>query len=300
MNWTNTAILSAAILGMVNIIDSHLISKRMPSIRAFLIPLSIIHLTAGLIVFYLFPLPEGIGRLPVLVAVASGVIRTAAASIMLYMLKREDVARVIPVVYTYPIFVAIIAIPLLGETLHYLEWLAVIAVVAGAVIVAAEHSISGSADKMGKPFLFLFVSSLLMAVADISAKYSLAHISFWNLFSLVSFSMSGIFLLFSIRPHVLRELREMKRKRVAIGFFAFSETMAPIGIVLSYWAMQRGPVSLVSAIIGSRPVFVAIYSLILGMIFPGFLIRSTIKRTLVLRLIATALIFGGISMIYLT
>ena len=300
MNWTSTAILSAAILGMVNIIDSHLISKRMPSIRAFLIPLSIIHLTVGLIVFYLFPLPEGIGILPVLVAVASGLFRTAAASIMLYMLKREDVARVIPVVYTYPIFVAVIAIPLLGETLHYLEWLAVIAVVAGAVIVAAEHSISGSADKIGKPFLFLFVSSLLMAVADISAKYSLAYISFWNLFSLVSFSMSGIFLLFSIRPQVFRELREMKRKRVAISLIAFSEMMAPIGIVLSYWAMQRGPVSLVSTIISSRPVFVAIYSLLLGMVFPGFLIRSAIKRTLILRLLATAMIVGGISMIYLT
>ena len=76
--------------------------------------------------------------------------------------------------------------------------------------------------------------------------------------------------------------------------------MAMIGIVLSYWAVQRGPVSLVSTIISSRPVFVAIYSFLLGMIFPGFLIRSAIKRALLLRLLATAMIVGGLSIIYLT
>ena len=300
MNWTGAATLSAAILSLVNVIDSHLVSRRFPSLQAFLVPISIIHLTTGLIAFLLFPLPKGVGIIPLLVALSSGILRTAAVSIMLYMFKKEDVSRVVPVVYTYPIFVAIMAIPLLGESLNYLQWLAVLIVVSGAIVVSFEHSFSGSAVQIGKPFLMLFVSSMCNALADIASKYSLAYMSFWNLFWLVSFCVAGAFLLISVRPKNLRELKAVKQKKVILSFFAFTELMAPAGMVLGYWAMERGPVSLVSAIVGSRPVFVAVYSLILGMIFPGFLIRSAIKKALLLRLLATALIVGGIGIIYLT
>ncbi|MFC2066799.1 EamA family transporter [Chloroflexota bacterium] len=207
MNWASTAILSAATLGLVNVIDSHLLSKRMPGFRAFLLPVGIIHLTYGSILFCLFPLPEGTGIWTVLAAVASGILRTSAASIMLYSFIRYEVSRVIPVVHTYPIFVAIMAIPLLGETLYYLEGLAIIIVVAGAVMVSAEESPSGSTNWLGKPFLLLFVSSLFFAMSDVASKYVLSYISFWNMYSLHVFCMSGIFLLISVRPSVIKQLR---------------------------------------------------------------------------------------------
>ncbi|TRZ93485.1 MAG: hypothetical protein D4R82_05030, partial [Dehalococcoidia bacterium] len=133
MNWVNTAILGAAVMGVVNILDSHLLSKRMPGLRAFLLPVGIIHLIYGSLLFALFPLPGGIGMWPVVVAVASGVLRTGAVVIMLDSLRREEVSQVIPVIYAYPIFVAIMAVPLLGESLNYLQWLAIVIVVVGAV-----------------------------------------------------------------------------------------------------------------------------------------------------------------------
>jgi len=272
----------------------------MPSLRAYLVPVGVVHLIYALILFYLFPLSEGVGMQPVAAALASGMLRTAGVSIMLYSLKKEEVSRVIPVVYTYPIFVAIMAVPLLGETLYYLQWLAIIIVVAGAVMVSAEKSASGATNWLGKAFLLLFVSSLFFAVSDIASKYALAYISFWNMYSLHVFCMSSIFLLVSLRPCVLRELRDMQQRNSAVALLAFNETLAPIGITLSFWAMQRGPISLVSTIIGSRPVFVALYTLIASRILPRFLIGSANGGMLVLRLVATAMIVGGISIIYLT
>ena len=300
VNWASTAILSAAILAVVNTIDSHLLSKRMPGLRAFLLPVGIIHLIYGLVLLYLFPLPEGIGIWPVLAAVASGLLRTSGVIIMLDCFQKEEVSRVIPVIYTYPIFVAIIAVPLLGETLYYLQWLAIIIVVAGAVIVSLEKSPSGSTSWLGKSFLLLFISSLFFAVADVTSKYALGYISFWNGFSLATVCMSSIFLLVSIRPHILRQLRDMKRRNKTLALLIFNEMVAPVGIILSFWAMQRGPVSLVSAIIGSRPVFVALYTLALSRVLPKFLIWSTSREMLALRLMATAMIVGGIAIIYLS
>ena len=299
-DWVSIAVLSAAVLGLVNIIDSHLISKRMPSLRAFLLPVGIIHLIYSLVLFNLFPLPEGTGIWPVLVAIASGILRTGAVSIMLYSLKREEVSRVIPVVYTYPIFVAIMAAPLLGETMYYLQWIAIIIVVAGAVMVSVRRSPAGSATWLGKPLLLLFGSSLLFAMADIASKHALAYVSFWNMFWISAFCMSGIFLLVSIRPHIIRQLNNMKQRNSAIALLTLNETLTPIGIALSFWALTKGPVSLVSTIVSSRPIFVVIYALILSRVSPMFLEWQAGKAMLALRLIATAMIVSGVVIIYLT
>ena len=300
VNWASTAILSAAILGVVNIIDSHLLSKRMPSLRAFLLPVGISVLIFALVLFHISPLPEGTSLLTLLVAVASGICRTTGVIIMLYTLKREEVSRVIPVVYTYPIFVAIMAVPLLGESLHYLEWLAIVMVVVGAVMVSVRQSPSGSTTWLGKSFLFLFGSSLLLALADIASKYVLAYISVWNLFWLTTFCLSGGFLLISARPRIFKQLSNIKQKSSVIGLVILNETLAMSGVMLSFWAIQKGPVSLVSTIIGSRPIFVVIFAFMLNHILPGFLEWNPGRGMLALRLMATALIVGGIAIINLT
>jgi len=82
-------------MGVVNIIDSHLLSKRMPGLRAFLLPVAIVHLIYGYLLFTLFPLSEGTSIWPVLAAVVSGTLRTAAVIIMLDSLQREEVSQVI-------------------------------------------------------------------------------------------------------------------------------------------------------------------------------------------------------------
>ena len=298
MHWVDAAILSAAIMGVVNIFDSHLLSVRMPSLRAFLLPVGIVHLIYGTVLFALFPLPDSVDIQPIAVTLASGALRTAAVVIMLYALRREEVSQVIPVVYTYPIFVAIIAVPLLGESLNCIEWLAILFVVAGAVMVSVQHSPFRLSSWQGKLFL-LFGSSLLFAMADIAGKYALDYISFWNMFSLTTFCMSGIFLLVSVRPHIIRQLVNMKQASPTMRLLVFNETLAPAGIVLSFWALQRGPVSLVSTITGSRPMFVLIFALALSRLSPRFLEWHSDKRTLTIRLVATAMVVGGIAIIHI-
>jgi len=300
VDWVSIAVLSTAVLGVVNIIDSHLISKRMPSLQAFLLPASIFSLVYGLVIFYLFPLPDDIGIWPLMVTVASGIARTIALFILLYTLKMEEVSRVIPMASTYPVFVAIIAVPLLGETLNYLQWIAIIIVVAGAAIVSTRRSPSGSTTWLGRAFFLLVGSSLLMAVANVATKYALAYMSFLNMYCITIFCMSGIFMLISLRPRILKELGNMKQRNSAITLLALNEILVVAGVVSLFWAMEKGPVSLVSTIASSRPIFVVIYALILSRTSPAFLKWQSDKRMLVLRLIAIAMIVGGIAIIYLT
>jgi drug/metabolite transporter (DMT)-like permease len=301
VNWTSVAILSAAIFGVINVIDSHLISKRMPSLRAFLLPLTFIHTFYGLLFLYLFPFPDGIGWWPLTVAFGSAIIRIAGATIMLYYMKKEEISRVVPIVYSYPIFVALIAMPLLGESLSYAQWLAIVIVVAGAVIISFRQSPFGSTHWLGKSFLALVGSSLLLAMADIASKYALTYVSFWNMFSVNAFCIVGVFSFVSFRPHIFRQLKNMKHRNRTLGLQMFNETLTPIAITTSYWALSKGPVSLVSTLVSTRPIFVVIYALILGRFLPNFLVKSVAGRVMMmLRLAAITMIVGGIAIIYLS
>jgi drug/metabolite transporter (DMT)-like permease len=301
IDWVSISILSNIALGLVHIIDSHLISRRMPGLRVFLLPVSIVILVYSLVTFFLFPLPEGIGAWPVLVAIISGVLRAAAMGILLYVLKTEEVSQAIPLFHTYPIFVAFMAIPLLGEALGYMQWLAIFIVVAGAMIISFKRVSGGSATWLGKSFFLLLGCALLIAAADVASKYVMSYMSFWNMYWIGSFCLTAIFLPLTLRPGVIKELKNMPRLRPALAMIAVNEALAMSGILLLFWAMETGPVSLISAISGCRPLFVFILAFAINRLLPGSLLEKRSSRgVLAIRLIATAMIAGGIAIIYLS
>lgn len=301
MDWVTIAILGTIAIGLVNILDSHLITRRMPSLKAYLLPAGIVILLYSLAAAYLFPLPDDVEAWPLLVTVISAVIRTASIVILLYILKTEEVSRAIPVFHVYPVFVAIMAIPLLGESLSYLQWLAIFIVVAGAIIISLKRNSTGYTARLGRTFFLLLAASLLMAAADVGSKYALDYISFWNMYWLSSLCFSGILLLISLRPHILKELSNIRQPRPTMAILVFNETLAVVGIVLFFWAMETGPVSLVSAITASRPLFVLAGVFILSRISPNFLLEGqNVGRALALRLPAIIMIVAGVAIIYLT
>lgn len=300
MTWITAALLAAAILGVVNVVDSHLISKRTPSLWAFLIPAGILHLTYGLVFLVIHPLPSGVDAFPWFVAVISAVIRAVAILMMLFVMRTEEVSRIIPVVHTQPVFVAILAVPVLGEVLNYLQWLAIVMTVAGAVLISARGWSWGRGARLRKSFVLLMGSSLLFGVANFAAKYALDYVSFWNMYSLNALCFGTLFCLVSARRGVLGQLRGMAGRRTFFSLLAINETVALAGVILSFWAIENGPVSLVSTILGVRPFFVFLYALALSLVFPAVLDERLSRRIAVLKVVSIALIIGGIAIINLT
>ncbi|MDD4859673.1 MAG: EamA family transporter [Dehalococcoidales bacterium] len=300
MPWMTLALISTALMGVASVIDSHLLSKRLPSMRAFLLPVALIHLPVAIYVFFTYPLPQGVGYQPIMYAIIAGLVRSGAVLIMLYTLKSEEVSRVIPIIYTYPILVAVMAIWVFDESLSTVQWLAIFIVVAGTMMISFEKNpVPGK--KLGKSLAAMFISALLWAVSDIFRKNALtAGISPWNAFSLYEFCMIAVFLAVALRPAIIKQWRDHKEKKTALGYILLDETVSLVGIALQFWALNTGPVSLVSTIIGSRPVFVAVYSFVLGLFLPNFLIRTPNRFLMLTRLAATILIVVGINMINLS
>ena len=299
MTWAQAALVSAAIMAIVSIIDSHLTSKRFPSLRAYLLPLGLIHLTYGLVGSRLVPLPQDADTAVVGMAILSSCIRVGAIFIFLHSLRYREVSTVVPIVYTSPMFVGLMAVFFLREDLSLLQWTAIAIVVSGAVLIAAVKGPSrGDIRRPGLALLLL--ASLLFAISDVTAKQALSQLSFWHLFWMGAAVMGFAFVVGSLRRPILVQIRDMEDRAKSLGLMALNEVLSPIGIVVSFWALAHGPVSLVSTLVSSRPLFVLLFALILSRGAPGFLVWEGGKRQLVVKLVATGMIMGGVAIIELS
>jgi uncharacterized membrane protein len=296
INWVYIAILSAAALATVNVIDSHLLSHRMPSLKSFIIPVSIIYITIGVVFSFLFPLQPA-NTIHLAAAVISALLRAFALYPMLELFRKEEVAVVIPVLYAYPIFVAILAIPILGESLTVLEWLAVLMVVAGAIMISIKKTTPDGSSKWNfKVLAILSGCAIMLALSDISAKYALDSISSENLFWMSSICMALVFLALGLRPSSWKQLLSMARLKGTLAIITSNEILALTGIMLSFSAIKLGPVSLVSTVFSTRPLFVVIASFIISRLYPSFLNWQN-PRLIYIRVLAVLMIVGGIAII---
>ena len=91
----------------------------------------------------------------------------------------------------------------------------------------------------------------------------------------------------------------MKGRSQALALLTLNECIALVGIVLSFWAMERGPVSLVSTILSVRPCFVFIYALALSRIFPAILEERLSRGIAIIKIISISLIIGGVTLLTL-
>jgi drug/metabolite transporter (DMT)-like permease len=299
LSWITLAILSAAVMGVISIFDAHMIQRRMPSWQSFLLGISLYTFTYTIVLLVVIPIPEGVGAAGWIAAVGSGILRGIAFAMMLRMMQQEEVTRVVPVVGVYPVFVALLAIPLLGEQLSGWQWGAVAFAVGGTVLISVKRGGDRRGPFLTRTFWTLLASALVLALSDVGNKYALEVLPTWNVYAISTFFLAVVFSVITLRRRVLRELWVMPRRGLNHFLIFLNVAIAMVGIWLTFEAMNIGPVSLVATILGSRHVFVFVYGLIISRVFKDLIDWNGDRRSLILRFLATMMISGGVALIYL-
>jgi drug/metabolite transporter (DMT)-like permease len=298
--WILLALSSSAVSALVNVLDSHFLSRRMPGLRSYLLIIGLFTTLAAVVLLFIFPFPRDTAPYIYALALISAILRVGAVSALMYALKKEDVSRIMPLTATAPIFVAIMAAVFLGESLKYTQWLAIAVVVSGAVLISFKRGEDGSSRFHASSFFLLIGSSLLYAASDVVNKYTMNYISYWNSVSLSFLFTSVAFIIMSLRRDVLRQIAGMARPWRATAGVVANQVAAMFSTVLGFWAIQNGPVSLASTIFNSKPLFVFVYAVVMARFMPGFLLgSSTDRRGMLIKIIATLMIIGGIALIFL-
>jgi drug/metabolite transporter (DMT)-like permease len=289
------ALLSAGTLGLVTVLDKRLASYSMPSLGAFYAGSCIPLLVIGGGVLAIDGLPAGSDMVRVLTAALSGLLWGGALSMMFWGYKLEEASRASAIIHTFPVFVAILGVVFLGETLSAGQWAAIVTVVAGASTISLWGSGGGMFIRLNRSLPILLGASALTALGLVTSKYALEELPVGLVFGLRNLGM-GLVMVSLTRPRDFRMLGTAVRDwRTALTLFLAEYSLAPLAVVLNVTAISLGPVSLVATVTATRPIFVFIYSTLFSTAAIGLLHEPLDRSTLAVKLAAIVMVVGGIA-----
>ena len=132
--WLIAAFVSTLMFAGVSVVDKVIVLHLKPSVAVFGFYTGLVQLIVVGVVLIIVPLPKSLLVVNVLWIMRVGVLWGVALLMLFWVLGKRRSLRVIPVTHTYPVFVGIAAVLLLGESVTWLNWLAMTLVEAGAFV----------------------------------------------------------------------------------------------------------------------------------------------------------------------
>ena len=244
--------------------------------------------------------PAGVEFETIVRAWSIGVLQAFSLIFMFWMLKREDPSRVIPAMQTSPIYVALLAWAIFGESLTPLQWTAVLLAVGGSVLASVRIGSLSSNGKVGfQPiFLLLAVGALLIASSQLITKSIIDDLSTIHI---VSFRGIGLFTVMWIvfaRPAALTGLGSFLKQPRRAPWLIIAEGVMPFnGHMLITYAIGKGPIALVSALGGARPIFVFSMTALGARFAPRLIYEKFTKADMALKLLSASMVVAAVVII---
>lgn len=302
MSWVVACLASAWLFAGVGVLDKHIIAAHIPGLRPFYVLVGVIQLAMAGIAALAAPWEGGASAGVMVAAVGSGVLWGISLVLLFYALEVLEVSRVVPIFHTFPVFVAFGSMLFLDERLLWVQWLAILVIVAGAGLVTLGQGRASALRKRKATLAFgvAFLSSIVTAAATVTTKFALEELSFWNVFTLRALLMGGILVVPALRPGGFREMSAVLANRNAVILIMLAEgVLAPAAVYTMFLGLALGSASLASALISTRPVFVLFLSVLLSTRFWKLLDEPLTTHSLALKSLSTAMVVGGVGLLTL-
>ena len=278
-------------MAVVNILDKLVLEKwaRHPMVPVLL--LGIFNLPPGAAILLVQGWPPLSIRQVMMIA-AAGTALLLMTLLYFAAAAREEISRVVPLMFFSPMFVALLAWASLGETFAVRQYLGIAALIAGAVLVSSRLPLT---IRLGRAFWLMLLAALSLSVFFVLVKHLLSSLDYWRVFGLTRLSMTLLMLpLYFVYFPQLRSTLKAHGMRVA-GVMALDQNIALAANLLITAAAAAGPITLVNALISTQPFFVLLFAVVLSRLFPQILLREETRRsTVVQKLLALALMFAGV------
>jgi len=289
-DWVLLALAASAIGGISIIIDKVLLTKYSKDwiyLTAFLGIINFLPVLALLFFINVF-VPA------IFLGLIAGVLFRIAVFFYMKSISLEEASRVVPIFLTSVVFVLIMESIFLDEQLFFHHYAGIFAVITGSFIIMTQNI--KNLFKLSAAFYFMIFSSLVFAFSEIILKFAFTTsdflpIIFWTFTG--SLLASVPVLLFKLKKHhkLFYNTRNLK-------FILPGQALLFVSVLVIYWyAISLGPVSLVSTIGGADGVFVFIYAILLTKFAPTILREAVDKKTLLTKALAISVIIAGIFLI---
>ena len=279
-------------MGLANIAHKRLLDNYLAGVGVLGAGSILTRLACGVIVLAAVGWPSDAPLQSVGIGLLSGVSIGAGLALLFLGLKLGEASRAVAISQTNPILVALLAMVVLGEQVGPPQWAAIALVVCGAALVSIEGFGRGL-FRLTPGLTALVGSSVTMGLSFFLSKLVLGDLTPWEVFALQELGMVPVFAVFG-RPANWRRLWSGLRSGPALATFVIGEGMLPqLAILLFIWSFAFGPVSLASAILATRPLFVFVIGTLLSWRSLGLLQESLGASALAAKFVAIAMIVGG-------
>ena len=294
--WIILSLVSAASLAVVHLTDKRLLDSHLPNLSTLYLWIAF-----GLAVYILgalavFGIPTDTSFAYVMAAIGSGLSLGVGFALLFVGLKIGEASRAVAIAQSYPIFVALLAVPLLGERLSAFQWGAILLVVLGTMVISLPPSTRSWSDlKPSKGTPALLGCGVFLGVGFFAAKLALQQSSFPTVFIYQQLGTLIAFLPFC-RPMVCKQLLGAMKSREAVGLLVIGEGLLPLVVVAgALQATNLGPVSLVTAFLATTPLFVFVLATFLSQARWRLMEEAVSRQALLVKLASITMIVLGVS-----
>jgi bacterial/archaeal transporter family protein len=296
MNWFAGALISTMIFAVVSILDKRLVGSLFPSYHTFAITFGLLQFPIAAVFFaYVIPGPgfesgEGIAW-----ALGSGILWAIGLTLFFYGLSIEEVSRAAPMQSITPVITALIAVVLFDDIVSATQWVGILVVVGGAVMINLRKVDGRYRIARGKAFAVLLLAAFVLGWAFIVSDEATDRLNVGATQGLRALGMGVGVLLFTWRPRYTRPLIiALQNRRTAGLMFVTEGILGPSAAFVFVYALSVGSVSLVTTVAAIRPLAILALSLALSTRYWNVLNEPMDRETVTLKIIATLFIVGGV------
>ncbi len=291
MSWAFFAILAALVWAVGNIADKFILTKWVKNPLVILVFVAFLGLLSSVLIYFI----KGFSYLPVsgaILIIATGFLYNGGNLTYLWAVQKEEISKVMPLIYLDPFFTVILAAIFINEILTPLNYLGVLFFILGVILISSKDF----RFKLNMASGIAILSAFLFAITNILEKYSLASTDFWTVFAYLRI---GFFLgLVIILPLCMKDLKQtLKEPANKLIYILFFQSFSIIGTLFFIIALSYGYASLTATLAAIQPLFVFILASFISVFYPKILQEKISRKILATKFVSILLIFLGTMLI---
>lgn len=291
MTWIFFTLLAGFIWTVVNIFDKHIIGHECRDPIVAIVVKSYTLFTVFAIAAFLSGASIAIPEPLVWISLITGAVLSTGIYFYYASIRRADVSKVVPIFSTAPLFTLLLGAVFLGERFTLLIYIGIALIVIGAITISAKH--------LRHHITFDRAALLALCVAGTSAirsvliKYQTDQVTIWPLLFWIGLGCMIVAtpLLIEHWSHI--KIHSKKHFQHGVKYLIITDIFDALGCLSLMIAISLGPVSLVTAILHTKPLIVFVTATVLSVFWPKFLHERMTPRILAKKIVGTLLIVGG-------
>lgn len=297
MNWFLIALIAPLLWTFSNYIDKFVMARYLKSLDVGSLVI-FIGLVDALFIPIAFLFDHHIFSFPlshILILALFGCLITWSFILYFYALENEDTSIVVPLYQLTPVFTYFLALLFLHEALNTKELLASVVIILGSILISLDITERLPKIKL-KVLGSMALSCLIIAASSVAFKYVAIRDNYWvsTFWTYVGSGISSVILILFVKPYRQPFIKLLTSRQY--GFLtldALSEGLNILANVAVRFAFLLAPVTLVWVVNGLQPAFVFTLGLILTLFFPDIIKENIVRKHLIQKITAIALIFLG-------